>query len=32
LGKFKEEKNKLPDPKDNNAVRNHIKEKYQDKK
>lgn len=32
MGKFKSGKNKLPDPKDSNAVRNHIKEKYVDKK
>jgi len=32
MANFKEGKHKLPDPKDSDAVRNHIKDKYQDKK
>jgi hypothetical protein len=32
MANFKQGKHKLPDPKDSNAVRNHMKEKYQDKK
>jgi hypothetical protein len=32
MANFKQGKNKLPDPKDSNAVRNHIREKYENKK
>jgi len=32
MGNFKQGKHKLPDANDSNAIRNHLKEKYQDKK